>query len=198
MKYLIVKVEEGKKADGSPMYKSTLRDTDGKDETINLFDKVGEGMSVEGEIVSVEKNGKTYRNFKSAQKAAGSNYAAAKKEETITKFQDRKTQDIAKAQDRSAWMWAKNNAATLLAIRGEFFANKNNSIIAQEVIDLATKIYNAEPTEPFTSYEKPSHMTSPTPEHPGGIDTYNHPLVSDAERQTMDDIDWESLEKSQF
>jgi hypothetical protein len=72
-----------------------------------------------------------------------------KKANLISEAQQRKEQSIAAAQDRTAWMWAKNNASELLA--GTFTSEVSNSYITECVIELATKIYNGEPTEPFSS-----------------------------------------------
>lgn len=77
----------------------------------------------------------------------------------ITKAMETKAHNIAAAQDRSAWMWAKNNATTLLSnYKGlyedvDFQKGKKlpDVVMADAVIRLATKIYNGEPVEPFSS-----------------------------------------------
>lgn len=63
-----------------------------------------------------------------------------------------KAENIRAAQDRSAWMWSKTNASTLLA-DGRFQGMSLDSI-TDAVIRLATKIYNAEPIEPFSTPPK--------------------------------------------
>lgn len=102
----------------------------------------------------LEKKG-NYWNLITPKQTAGGNFKTAKIEEAMEK----KNQNIQAAQDRSAWMWAKNNAAMLVA----------NAIDTQHmnvmeklplVINIATKIYNAEPTEPFTSPIRPSNELS--------------------------------------
>jgi len=73
-----------------------------------------------------------------------------KKADMISVSQDKKAQNIAQAQDRSAWMWAKNNASMILANQKQEALNiRDLDEIAEMVVDLATKIYNAEPTMPF-------------------------------------------------
>lgn len=146
IEYTVTKVEAPvKTSTGKDMYKTTLMAPDGTNETINLFDMVVEGAKLNGEIYT---NDKGYRNFKSAQKAAGGAFRDNQKAAVIEKAMDKKNQNIAAAQDRSAWMWAKTNASTLL--QGQL-----NGLdifeIRDKVIELATYIYNGEPTEPFTS-----------------------------------------------
>lgn len=120
----------------------TLTDEQGvKTEKVSTFDKVMPGMEIEGEIT---KNDKGYLNFQSKKAEAKSNF----KTQQMNEVMDKKATNIKEAQDRSAWMWAKNNASTLLASRG-IGSTTPASEIANMVIDLATKIYNGEPTEPF-------------------------------------------------
>lgn len=78
-----------------------------------------------------------------------------KKADMVAVAQDKKAQNIAQAQDRSAWMWAKNNAAMLIA-NSPALKTMNKEKMADAVIDLATLIYNGEPTEPFSS--KPQNI----------------------------------------
>lgn len=111
MKYLVTKVEQTKTSTGKDMYKSTLKSAEGVDETINLFDKVIEGESIEGEIYT---NDKGYRNFKSAQKAAASTFAGNQKSDQVRQAQDHKAEHIREAQDRKeesiAWFNSRNLA----------------------------------------------------------------------------------------
>lgn len=133
-----------------------------------------------GELV---KNG-NYYNLVSPKQSAGNNFKTA----TIEKAMDKKAQNIAQAQDRSAWMWAKTNASTLLAgSMNSINGTLDNQLIASKVIHLATLIYNGEPFEPFTSPK--THKTSPSEDFPEGLDMYNHPLTTDAERAEMDSLD---------
>ena len=79
---------------GKPMWSAVLKGEDGVEKQINLFDPVIEGQELNGELYV---NDKGYTNFKSAQKAAGSNFVAAKKEEMINKVMDKKSDSIAHA-----------------------------------------------------------------------------------------------------
>lgn len=149
MKYTIDWCEVKRTGEGAKgpwtITEMNLRDEEGKvTEKVSTFDTVTNGGTIEGEIYT---NDKGYLNFKKAQAVARSNFGAQQKEASITKMQDRKAESIEKAQDRSAWMWAKTNASTLLGTR---LSNETNEKIASEVIDLATKIYNGELTEPFS------------------------------------------------
>lgn len=57
-----------------------------------------------------------------------------------------KKENIHQAQDRTAWMWAKNNASELIAHHPVFKNDDSNQLdIAKQVLNLATKIYNGEP-----------------------------------------------------
>ena len=73
-----------------------------------------------------------------------------KKQQGIAEAQTEKAKNIALAQDRSAWMWAKTNASTIITSPN---LRDGETSSAEEMVDkmikLATKIYNAEPTEPF-------------------------------------------------
>lgn len=112
-----------------------------KTEKVSTFDSVMPGQEIEGEVV---KNDKGYLNFQSKKVEAKANF----KTQQMNEVMDKKATNIKEAQDRSAWMWAKNNASTLLASRG-IGSTTPASEIANMVIDLATKIYNGEPNEPF-------------------------------------------------
>lgn len=124
---------------------STLTDKNGQ-----AFEKVsdwsgsitGDNMTVEGEII---KNDKGYLRFQAAKKAgAGGGFGAKRIEE----MQEKKAKSIEAAQDRSAWMWAKNNAADLVA-KHPAFKDLYMTDVLPTVEKLATKIYNLEPIEPF-------------------------------------------------
>ncbi len=92
IQYTVTKVEgPTKTSTGKDMYKTTLKDPQGAEETINLFDPVVEGAVVNGEIYT---NDKGYRNFKSAQAVAGGAFKTAQTE----KLMDKKADNIATAQ----------------------------------------------------------------------------------------------------
>ncbi len=140
-------IKEGEKEGRKwKMTKMSLKDEQGVVTTdVTTFDSVTLGGTVEGSIV---QNGQ-YLNFKKAlEKPNFMKHIAEEKKKDIEGFQQSKAKSIAEAQDRSAWMWAKTNASTLLAGK---FTGLDNQGIAELVLDLATKIYNGEPTEPFTS-----------------------------------------------
>lgn len=119
----------------------TLKDEQGNvTENVDTFDTVINGTTLEGEITQ----GQYGKNFVKAKAVAGANFKSAQTKE----FMDIKAKNIAQAQDRSAWMWAKTNASTLIA--GTPHTNTPElQEIADKVLTLATKIYNGEPTEPF-------------------------------------------------
>ena len=73
-----------------------------------------------------------------------------KKQAGIAEAQTEKAKNIALAQDRSAWMWAKTNATTIITsanLKDSEMSSADDMV--DRMIKLATKIYNAEPTEPF-------------------------------------------------
>lgn len=94
MKYIATNVTQKTSSTGKPMWSAILKGEDGVEKQINLFDPVSEGQELNGELYV---NDKGYTNFKSAQKAAGSNFATAKKEEMINKVMDKKSDSIAQA-----------------------------------------------------------------------------------------------------
>lgn len=97
----------------------------------------------------LEKNEKGYWKLKKAQTPRSGAFQAIKKVE-IAEAQATKAQNIALAQDRSAWMWAKTNATTLISspnLRDGEVSSAEEMV--DKVIAIATKIYNAEPLAPF-------------------------------------------------
>lgn len=147
----------------SPEWKvATLSDEKGTqytDVSINAVSKKGEpfpnfeNISLETPVIGVlwtSPSGKHYLFPPKANVGHSRASGGAFKTEQIKEAQASKARSIAEAQDRSAWMWAKTNAATILAgterFKDPLLTNKQISDI---VIDLATKIYNGEPTEPF-------------------------------------------------
>lgn len=129
----------------TPSEKVTIWKTDTKGEEFPGFDGLMPGHMVDGNLWS--KPGSNFKTLYPAKdKKAGG--GGAFKAQQIEKVMDRKEKSIAQAQDRSAWMWAKTNASTLLA-SAETIKGRGNEDISLIVLDLATKIYNGEPTEPF-------------------------------------------------
>lgn len=105
----------------------------------------GEFDGVDEIETELEKNEKGYWKMKKAQIQRPS--FMKDKTETITKAMDAKKENIQEAQDRSAWMWAKNNATTLYGDSMKEWLNPQD--IADKIIELATKIYHGKPTDPF-------------------------------------------------
>jgi len=143
---------------GKPMKALELVDTEGLEHKVNIFSdfpdyaNLNVGSEINGEL---KQNDKGYTNLYSnnvPQKKPNMERVMEKKADMISMSQEKKAQNIAQAQDRSAWMWAKVNASNLLA-HGKADALKIRDLdeVAEMVLDLATKIYNGEPTEPFTS-----------------------------------------------
>ncbi len=130
------------------MTKMNLKDEAGQlHDEVTTFDDVMTGGTLEG---TIEMKGK-YKNFKNLPKApSNSIYKRPDITENVKVAQERKEASIEKAQDRSAWMWAKTNASTLLAGNAHFQQqNFGEDMIVAQVIGLATKIYHGEPTTPF-------------------------------------------------
>lgn len=98
----------------------------------------------------LEKNEKGYWKIKAKPKASGgfAKHLTEEKKQAIAEAQQNKAKQIEQAQDRSAWMWSKTNASTLIAN-----SNKYKDLDIDELADLvqslATKIYNSEPITPF-------------------------------------------------
>lgn len=116
------------------------------------FDTLAPGVEVDGEPWTSQA-GKNYlfapkpETSQSGRKP-NMDRIIEKKQQGIAESQERKERSIAQAQDRSALMWAKTNASTILANRTEF-ASQSNEEIAYQIMDLATKIYNGDLLEPF-------------------------------------------------
>lgn len=96
MKYKISAVIEAQTTTGKTMYRSTLKDEQGVEETINLFEEVKVGDELDGEIYVNEKG---YRNFKSTKKVASANFVNNQKATQIKESMDRKEQSIERFQD---------------------------------------------------------------------------------------------------
>lgn len=148
MKYTATIVEKKTSAKtGKDYFVMTLTDEAGAvHEKVSTFDPVEQGAELNGEII---QNG-DFKNFKKAQAVARSNFASGQKERVIEAAQQRKEKSIHLAQDRSAWMWARTSAANIVANHTAYKFYSEEKIL-DLVEDIATKIYNMEPTEPFTT-----------------------------------------------
>ena len=132
-----------------------------------FYAQIAPGSEIEAEVRK-SADGKYTNLVMANQGSTGGNRGAgltAMKTAQIEKAMDKKAGQIAQAQDRSAWMWAKTNASTLLAAKEGHLVGKTIQNISQDVILLATLIYNGEPTEPFTtpSREEPEVDMSDIP-----------------------------------
>ena len=118
-----------------------------KGEVFPGFDDIAPGSTIEGEPWT-SSTGKHYIFAPKPQtnKKPNMDRIIEKKQQGIAESQARKEQSIAQAQDRTAWMWAKNNAAMLVAHHDVY---KNNNDIIGTIESLATEIYNMEPQRPF-------------------------------------------------
>lgn len=133
----------------------SINKTNKKGEVFPNFDTMMVGHTIEGEYWETPDKSKKYlfppRPINTSPRGSGSFTGASKmmekKQEGIKESLDIKARNIAQAQDRSAWMWAKTNASELL--KGLYSDQISNDEIANQVLDLATKIYNGEPLEPF-------------------------------------------------
>ena len=140
---------------GKPYKALTIKDEAGKPTNVNIFSdwpdfpNIGPGSKIDGEL---EANGK-YMNLKSnaiKERKLGA-YNALKSKEIVTgqlEVQAVKTQSIAQAQDRTALMWAKNNASELVANHPAYKNLKDEVEVEMAVEALASKILNMDLT-PF-------------------------------------------------
>lgn len=159
MKYIIEWSEVKTTATGKEYKKITAKDVDGLEVQASVWSdapfyvQIAPGATIEAEV-RMSPDGK-YKNLVMANQnpTRGTGNGGAFKTAQIEKAMDKKADQIAKAQDRSAWMWSKTNAATLIAAT----INSNSSgvvadrMLSERVIRLATLIYNGEPTEPFST-----------------------------------------------
>lgn len=153
---IVIKSSEIKQTSTGKEYKKVTIDENGAEIQASVWSdspfyaQVNAGATIEAEV-KVSADGK-YKNLVGANTANRGAGLSAMKNASIEKFQNNKATQIAEAQDRSAWMWAKTNASTLLAT--QMIQGLSQDKIAEMVIGLATKIYNGEPTEPFNSPSK--------------------------------------------
>lgn len=103
-----------------------------------------------GKVVGDELDGVVAPNKKGYPQLtlAGVAKGFSTKKADIAEAQTRKENSIAKAQDRSALMWAKVGATELIA-HHPAFKNVSKEGIEFEIEKLTTEIYNIEPTQPF-------------------------------------------------
>ncbi len=134
---------------GKP-YKALTVDVDGDVRKVNMWSNFPDFANINEESVflgNMVKEGAYWNLSHDATEKRSTGSFQANKTVSIDKAMDKKATNIKEAQDRSAWMWAKTNACTLLGDRMKEWLNQDD--IANEVLSLATKIYNGEPTEPF-------------------------------------------------
>lgn len=139
-------IDEG----GTEFKEVSINRTNKKGEVFPNFDGIMPGTEIEGNMWTSDA-GKHYLFAPKPQRAGGRSFSKSKEVvEGQLKVQEEISKNVAKAQDRTAWMWAKNNAATLIAATSTIKESGFDSQgIADAVIELATKIYNGEPTDPF-------------------------------------------------
>lgn len=151
MKYKVELLTNKTTKQGKPYKETTIKAEGGESTKVNIFSEwpdfanVAPGAEIEG---TLEKNG-NYWNLKSdliKERKPNMDRIMDKKVASIAEAQATKAKSIADAQDRSSWMWAKNNACMLIAHNPDL--NKGN-IDKNLIISLATSIYNAEPLLPF-------------------------------------------------
>lgn len=128
----------------------SLNKRDKKGTEFPNFDNLKAGDTIHGEYWETSDKSKRYLYPPRPQSTNGGpiRRQPGASAMAIKEAQETKAKNIAQAQDRAAWMWAKNNASQLLSAKTELDGISMNDI-AGEVIKLATKIYNGEPTEPF-------------------------------------------------
>lgn len=139
-------VQEGTGKNG-PWKKFKMNLTDEAGKKINdviTFQNVMAGHELEGEVIE----NSTYKNleFKPVKKLEKPNFI--KKEETMREMQANKARSITEAQDRNMWMWAKYGACELVA-GNDLYKNRPYQEQLELINDMATHIYNQEPSTPF-------------------------------------------------
>lgn len=144
--------------DGIETKDVSINKTSKKGDIFPNFDTLAPGMDIEGEPWA-STSGKVYlfppkpkleppTDPMFQKKKPNMERIMEKKDTLIAQSQERKSKSIEEAQDRSAWMWAKTNASTLIAnsnLYKDYPADKLFIVIEE----LATQIYNSEPLVPF-------------------------------------------------
>lgn len=135
------------KEDGTKINDVSINRANKKGEVFPNFDEIRPGNSIDGTLWQ-SPSGKWYLFAPKEQSNRKPNMDRImdKKANLISEAQGEKAKHIAEAQDRSAWMWAKTNATTLI---GDSMKDSDNDTITDRILDLATKIYNGEPLSPF-------------------------------------------------
>lgn len=162
MKYTVSKLEkkspEWYVADllddnGSALTSVSINKVNKKGEQFPGFDQIAEGGEVAGEHW-VSQAGKNYlfEPKPEGQKSGGRpnmDRIMEKKSDMIHAAQDTKAENIAKAQERTSWMWAKYQACELYNHDriGSKLDSEDQAL--EKIHDFATKIYLLEPGAPF-------------------------------------------------
>lgn len=140
---------------GKAYIKATLEGVEGQVSIWSDFPNFANIMPGSSIVGDLKKNDKGYLTLYPPKAnnggASRGQYGGFKNQQVKELMQD-KARNIEAAQDRSAWMWAKNDASTLLANKTTQYASLED--MADSVIRLATLIYNGEPIEPFSSKPK--------------------------------------------
>lgn len=124
--------------------KMSLTAEDGKKyENVSTFDNVKSGDTIEGEIIQKGQ----YLNFQPVAKANSFGGGQVAKTQAIEKLQEKKAEQIGKAQDRSQAMWAKHGACELVA-HHPAYKGLDASDIPSTISKLASQILN-DMLEPF-------------------------------------------------
>ena len=112
-----------------------------------FYASIAPGSEVDVEVRK-STDGKYTNLVGASQPRTGGAGMMAMKTAQIDKAMDKKARSIHEAQDRSAWMWSKNNASMLVANND---STKNLPLSEQIdlIVDMATNIYNSEPSKPF-------------------------------------------------
>lgn len=162
MKYTVKKLEKKSPewyvadlsdANGTTLQSVSINKVNKKGEQFPGFDQIEKGAEVNGEHW-VSGAGKNYlfEPKPEGQKSGGRpnfDRIIEKKADLINQAQDTKAENIAKAQDRTSWMWAKYQACELYNHDriGSKLDNEDQTL--QKIHDFATKIYLLEPGAPF-------------------------------------------------
>lgn len=168
--YKVNWMENKKSKDGKEYIKATLdSETNERFEAsvwpdFSQYSKMAPGATVEG-VIRVKGEYKNLVDGNLGPKPESLRHGAPRgqyggfKTQQVKELMQDKNRNIEAAQDRSAWMWAKTNAAQLLAGKSNADMKIKSDLMTLEgisdaVLNLATLIYNGEPTEPFSSKPK--------------------------------------------
>jgi len=153
MKFTVDWAENKTAKTGKPYKSLTIKGDDGKPVNVNIFSdwpdfaNIAPGSQIDGEL---EQNGK-YINIKSnaiKERKPSMDRLMDKKVASIAEFQASKSQSISQAQDRTALMWAKNNASELVAHHPVYKNLKDEVEVEMAIEALASKILHMDLT-PF-------------------------------------------------